>query len=295
MMMHPGEVRAEADQVARLVRAQFPQWSDLPVTPVAQSGTDHHLFRLGAQLVARMPKIDWAIDQAASDSSWLPQLAPHLPLPVPAPLAVGKPGEGFPWPWSIAPWLVGENPTAENIDGAVLAADLAAFVLALRAIDPTGGPAKTGEDRGVPLSARDRSTRAAIAELDRRVDGAAVTRAWADAVTAPRWGHPGRWLHGDLLAGNLLVRNGRLAAVIDWGAVGVGDPAADVTPAWNVLSPTGRTVYRDGLGCDDATWRRGRGWALSTSVIALPYYWDTARDIAAHSRQTIDAVLADFG
>lgn len=293
-MMHPGEVRADADQVARLVRMQFPQWADLPVSPVAESGTDHYLFRLGEQLVARMPKIDWAVDQADSDSRWLPQLAPHLPLPVPVPLAVGQPGQGFPWPWSVAPWLVGETPTAESIDPAVLAADLGGFVVALQAVDPTGGPLKTGADRGVPLAAREQGTQEAITELGNRVDTAAVTRAWTDAITAPAWDGDGVWLHGDLLAGNLLVRDRRLAAVIDWGALGVGDPAADIAPAWNLLPATARDTYRRAVGCDDATWRRGRGWALSTALVALPYYWNTAPRIAAHARHTIAGVLDDL-
>ncbi len=293
-MMHEGEIVATTEQVRRLVASQFPDWAGLPVRPVPASGTDHALFRLGDDLVARLPRIDEVLDQVDTDQRWLPVLAPHLPLAIPAPVAVGEPGDGYPWRWLVVPWLAGENPTSDNLDLDVAAHQLAGFVAALHSADTTGGPAKTGTSRGVPLAARDELTRAAIAELGDRVDTARVEAAWDDAVSAPDWAGPPVWIHGDLQPGNLLVREGRLSAVIDFGGLGLGDPAVDLMPAWNLLDAASRVIFREALDCDDATWRRGRGWTLSTSLIALPYYWDRAPDIADDARRRIADVLDDL-
>lgn len=290
-MMHEGEIKTDVEQVRRLVAQQFPQWADLPVTPVPLSGTDHALYRIGGDLVARMPRIDWAVDQVDSDHSWLPVLAPHLPLPVPAPVAVGEPGEGYPWPWSVVPWLVGENPTTDNLDFEVAAAELAKFVTDMHAVDTAGGPVKTGTTRGVPLAARDEITRAAITELGDRIDTRQVTSAWEDALSADAWTQPPVWIHGDLQPGNLLVHRRRLSAVIDFGGLGLGDPAPDLMPAWNLFDARSRRTFREALGCDDDTWQRGRGWALSTALIGMPYYWDTVPAFVVEAQRKIAEVL----
>jgi aminoglycoside phosphotransferase (APT) family kinase protein len=292
-MMHEGEIRADADQVRQLLAEQFREWADLPISPVAEHGTDHLLFRLGDELVARMPLVDWATDQAESDQRWLPALAPQLPLAVPVPLAVGAPGAGYPWPWSVVPWIVGETPTADNLDLRQAALDLAAFVTALRGIDTAGGPVKTGMSRGAPLAALDDVVRTAIAELGDRVDERRVTAAWDQALSADEWSGPPAWIHGDLQSGNLLARERRLVAVIDFGALGLGDPAPDLSPAWNLLDGCSRALFRDAVGCDDDMWARGRGWVLAPALTGMGYYWDTFPAFAALSRQRIDAVLAD--
>jgi aminoglycoside phosphotransferase (APT) family kinase protein len=155
------QARTTGQQVARLIAAQFPEWARLPVTPVATHGTDHLLFRVGDDLVARMPRIEWAIEQAELDHRWLPVLAPHLPVAIPAPLALGQPGEGYPWSWTIAPWLPGDNPQPETIAWVTLAEHLAGFVKALAQVDTAGGPPKTRVQRGAPLANRDDMTRAA--------------------------------------------------------------------------------------------------------------------------------------
>ncbi|GAA1817514.1 hypothetical protein GCM10009682_42920 [Luedemannella flava] len=292
--MHENEVPTDADQVRRLVAAQFPQWAGLPVTPVTHTGTDHALYRLGDDLVARLPRIDWALDQVDSDQRWLPRLAPHLPLAVPATLAVGEPGEGYPWRWSVVPWLPGENPTSDNLDMDAAAVDLARFVTALHAVDPMGGPVKTGTYRGVPLAARDGLTRSAIEELGDRIDAPRLTAAWERALAAPVWDGPPVWIHGDLQAGNLLAHERRLSAVIDFGALGLGDPAVDLMPAWNLFyDPAARATFRAAAGYDDAAWERSKGWALSTALVGLPYYWDTAPEFIAEAWQKIDAVLRE--
>jgi len=292
-MMHKNEVKTDAEQVRRLVAQQFPEWAGLEVTPMPIGGTDHALYRIGDELVARLPRIDWALDQAESDRRWLPRLAPHLPVPIPVPVATGHPGEGFPWEWSVVPWLDGENPTAANTDLTALAEDLAAFISAMHAVDPTGGPLKTGTTRGVPLADRDELTRTAIAELGDRIDTERVTAAWDRALEATPWAADPVWIHGDLLAGNLLVEGGRLSAVIDFGGLGLGDPAPDLVPAWDLLDTESRAVFRKASGYDDDSWERGRGWSLSTALVALPYYWDTAPDIAARGRKTIAVLLDD--
>ena len=226
--MHEHEVATDAALVQRLLSAQFPEWSELPIERVASSGTDNALYRLGADMVVRLPRIGWAVDAVEKERSWLPVLAPRLPVEVPLPLAKGEPGEGFPWPWTVYTWLEGENPPIGGGSEA-LAYELAAFIRALRRVDASNGP-RTG--RGGPLDPEDRSVRKALEQLDDEVDIAAATEVWEEALAAPAWGGPPLWLHGDLMASNLLLRDGRLAAVLDFGTCGVGDPACDLLPAW---------------------------------------------------------------
>lgn len=293
--MHADEVDIDASLVRRLLVAQFPQWAELPITPVLSSGTDNAMYRLGDELAVRLPRIYWAIDD--TEREWLPRLAPHLPLPIPVTVATGEPGEGYPWRWSVCRWLEGENPSIERLaDPCQVARDLARFIVALRAIDPTGGPGAEPGGRGAPLATRDADTRDSIASLRgilsaEEIDG--VTAAWDEALRAPEWDGPPVWIHGDLQAGNLLVQEGRLSAVIDFGCLSVGDPACELQVAWNFFSGASREAFRAALGDDDATWARGRGWALSVALIALPYYVNTSPTIAAQSRRTIAEVLAD--
>lgn len=287
--MHADEPDLDVPFVRRLIEAQLPAWADLPIARVASSGTDNALFRLGDDMVVRMPRIGWAVDDVAKEQQWLPRLAPVLPLPVPLPLAVGEPAEHYLWRWSIYRWLAGQNPVVGAVaDAPLLARDLAAFVVALHAADATGGPPAS---RGVPLVARDDPTRAAIAALEGLIDPAAATAAWDEALRAPLWNGPPVWVHGDLAPGNLLLRDGCLAAVIDFGSCGVGDPACDLIAAWNLLPAAARDVYREALGVDDATWARGRGWALSVALIQLPYYKDTNPALAASSRHVLGELL----
>ncbi|MFJ4571547.1 aminoglycoside phosphotransferase family protein [Streptomyces sp. NPDC088846] len=292
--MHADEAEIDVSLVRRLVGAQFPQWADLPLDPVASAGTDNALYRLGEDMVVRLPRIPGAADQVAKEQQWLPRLAPLLPLPVPEPLGQGTPGEGYPWNWSVYPWLKGAN--VERIaDPGRTAVDLAGFVTALHAIGTDGGPPPGGHNffRGVPLAARDAATRGAIAELAVAVDTDEVTAAWEAALRAPALSGAAVWIHGDLSSGNLLFQQDRLSAVIDFGGLGVGDPACDLIPAWEIFSAEHREGFRDALSVDAATWQRGRGWALSVALIQLPYYQHTNPPLAARSRHVIAEVLAD--
>ncbi len=294
--MHVDEVDVDVSLVGRLLAAQFPQWADFPIEPVHSAGTDNAIYRVGSDMAVRLPRIYGATGQVDKERQWLPRLAPHLPLAIPVPLARGTPGEGYPWQWSVYQWLEGETATIERIaDPGQAARDLAHFIAALQRIDPAGGPPPGPHNsfRGVPLSTRDSETCAAIASLDGMLDTDAVTAVWDAALQIPEWDGSPVWIHGDLQSLNLLVQQGRLRAVIDFGCLGVGDPACDLQVAWNLLSAQTRDVFRAALPVDDATWARGRGWALSVGLIALPYYQNTNPVLAGISRRAIDEVLAD--
>jgi aminoglycoside phosphotransferase (APT) family kinase protein len=295
--MHADEVDIDISLVRELLATQFPQWADLPIDPVHSAGTDNAIFRLGDDMSVRLPRIQNATLQVDKEHLWLPRLAPHLPLAIPFPLAKGTPGEGYPWHWSVYQWLKGENATIERISDTVQAArDLAHFISALQQIVPTGGPSPGSHNsfRGEPLSMRDAETRAAIATLSGMLDAGTATAAWETALQAPAWDGPPVWIHGDLLPLNLLVEQGRLIAVIDFGCLGVGDPACDLQVAWNLLSIETRDIFRSMLQVDDAMWERGRGWALSVGLIALPYYQSTNPVLASISQRAINEVLADY-
>ncbi len=298
--MHDDELDTDAALVRRLLAAQFPQWARLTIEPVYSAGTAHTIYRLGHEMAVRLPRIHSATEpadgQADKERKWLPRFAPLLPLAIPAPLAMGTPGEGFPSRWSVYRWLAGEDATVAHIaDLGQAARDLARFIAALRQIDTTGGP-PAGEHnfgRGEPLSMRDAETRAAIASLDGALDTSAATAAWEAALQAPVWSGPPIWIHGDLQPLNLLVQQGRLSAVIDFGGLCVGDPACDLIVAWMLLTAASRDIFRSALAVDDASWARGRGWALSIGLIALPYYQDTNPALAEIARRAIAEVLAD--
>lgn len=291
--MHADEVDTDVSLVRRLLAAQLPHWAELPIEPVPSSGTDNALYRLGDDKVVRLPRRPGAVASVEKEQEWLPRVAPHLPLTVPVPLAKGTAGEGYPWSWCVYPWIDGESPTsARASDLKRLAADLAGFVAALHRIEPDGPrPGLHNFFRGVGLERREGWTRKAIDALGDSIDRDAVTAAWESALAAPV-SDSRVWIHGDLKAENLLVEAGRLRAVIDFGGLGVGDPAVDLIIAWDLLSAE-RDVYRAALGVDDAMWARGRGWALSVALVALPYYRDTNPVIAASARKTISEVLAD--
>jgi aminoglycoside phosphotransferase (APT) family kinase protein len=294
--MHANEVDTDVSLVRRLLAAQFPHWASQAIEPVESAGTDNAIYRLGGDMAVRLPRIDWARSQVDKENEWLPRLAPHLPLPIPVPLAKGRPGGAYPWSWSVTPWFEGDTATVDRIaDRRQAATDLARFIAALHRIDPAGGPRPGGNNsgRGVPLAQRDSDTREAIAALDGMLDPEGVTEAWEEALGAPAWQGPPVWIHGDISAGNLLAVQGRLSAVIDFGCLGVGDPACDLMVAWTLFSGEGREAFREALSVDDATWARGRGWALSVALIYIPYYLQTNPVGMSDAWRTITEVLAD--
>jgi len=285
--MHDNEVEVPAHLVRRLLEEQLPQWAALPLARVPSYGTDNVLYRLGDELLVRLPKIDWATGQIEKERRLLPWLAPQLPVAVPEVVALGEPALGYPWTWAVYRWLDGEPPSTGTVE---LAQELAAFISALQRVETTDAP--HGTSRGGPLSHRDAGTQAALKQLDGEIDVAAAAEAWENALHAPPWPHEPVWLHGDLLEGNLLVGDARLCGVIDWGAACAGDPAFDYHIAWSLLAPV-RGEFRAACGVDDDTWARARGLALSQALIALPYYLETSPPIVARSRLAIEQVLAD--
>ncbi|MGH3750847.1 MAG: aminoglycoside phosphotransferase family protein, partial [Micromonosporaceae bacterium] len=240
-----------------------------------------------------LPRIGWATTQVAKEAEWLPKLAPQLPLALPTQLANGRPAEGYPYTWSIYEWLPGEDANGTIGDLSQAAADLARFVTALRQVDTTGAFSRAPGARGGPLSEHDETVRQAIAKLGDRIDGAAALRSWQESLDASAWDGPQVWVHGDLLPGNLLVVDGRLSAVIDFGGLNVGDPACDLQPAWNVFAGDSRERFRNELDVDDASWLRGRGWALCQAVVAMPYYWDTNPGMIRQTSHALAQVLAE--
>jgi aminoglycoside phosphotransferase (APT) family kinase protein len=293
--MHADEIDIDLDLVAALVAEQFPEWADLQLVRVHSGGTDNALFRLGGELSVRLPLTERSTGQVDKDLRWLPTLAPLVPLAIPMPLAKGTPAHGYPWEWGIYGWLPGVTAALDRIaDPRRAATDLADFLRALQQLDPTNGPA-TGPTttRGVPLRLRDAETRSALDALRGEVDTEAATRAWDAALRTREWQRPPVWLHGDLWPGNMLMNGGHLSAIIDFSALCVGDPACDLMVAWTFLSADTRPIFRAQLAVDDAAWARGRGWALSWALIALPYYLHTNPVIAGDARRTIDEALSD--
>ena len=290
--MHKGELEVTSDLVRRLLNAQFPRWSDLELQPILSTGTDNALFLLGHDMVVRLPIVDWAVADVEKEQEWLPRLAPFLPVPIPTPLSMGVPDDSYPHRWSIYRWCAGENPAVGQLTRSYeLASDIADFLLALWNIDTAGGPLA---GRGLPLADRDEATRGAISSLSSMMDTRAIAAAWESALDLPVWDGPNVWIHGDLSSGNILTIDGRLGAVIDFGALGVGDPAVDLIIAWNLFPAEARAGFRSQTGVNKATWKRGRAWALSIALIQLPYYFQTNLSLSDNARYVIGEVLADF-
>ncbi len=288
-----GKLTIDTALVRRLVATQFPQWRDLAVRPVASGGWDNRTFHLGDGMTLRLPSAAAYSLQVEKEHRWLPRLAPLLPRPIPVPLAMGVPAEGYPWHWSVYGWIQGETARRENIaDLSQFAADLAGFLIALKRIEPTGGPAPGQHNffRGGPLAVYDGETRQAITAVGSRIDASAASAVW-EAALAATWQGPPVWFHGDVASGNLLVEDGRLSAVIDFGTSGVGDPSCDLVIAWTLFEGE-QEVFRAGIAVDDAAWARGRGWALWKALITAAGHIDSPVEVEK-SWRVIDAVLAD--
>jgi aminoglycoside phosphotransferase (APT) family kinase protein len=291
MKMHDEEVDIDAELVGRLLAAQFPQLTDLPIREVRPAGTVNAIYRLGDHLYARLPRVPWWARDLDREWQWLPKLAPQLSLQVPQPVGKGHPASSYPFTWAIYRWIDGQPYADELVDDEPQAArELARFVVELRRMDPFGAP-RGGRE---PLRELDAVTRTAISSARGVIDSDAATAAWERALQAPAWNGTPVWVHTDLLRPNLLVRDGRLCAVLDFGGVGVGDPAADVIAAWSVFGQTGRGVFRGALDVDDGTWNRARGFALHQAALIIPYYAETNPEFVAPAKRTVEEILADL-
>ncbi|RZT27453.1 aminoglycoside phosphotransferase (APT) family kinase protein [Kribbella sp. VKM Ac-2569] len=278
-----GRAGIDADLVRRLIAQQFPQWADLPVTPVKIDGWDNRTYRLGSGLTARLPTHTSYVAAVDKEHQWLPVLGPQLPVEIPEAVAKGAPGEGYPYPWAIRRWIPGETASVETIaDLDEFARSIAAFILALQDIDATGGPLAGAHSfhRGAPPEYYHDETLAALAVLKERIDTDLAREVW-DAALATSWDRPLVWFHGDIANGNLLVQDGQLSAVIDFGTSGVGDPACDLVIAYTFFSGSSRAAFRDAVDHDPGTWARARGWALWKALIT-------------EDLRVIDNVLTDY-
>ena len=255
--------------VRSMVDRQFPEWATLPLRPVERGGWDNRSFRLGDEMVVRLPSAAEYADQVAKEHRWLPYLAPTVPVLIPRPLALGEPMFGYPWRWSIYSWIVGEPAEVGRIaDLSQFASDLAAFLTALQSTDPRGGPSPGAHNfhRGSSLAIYDLEVRRSISILDGTIDTVSVATAWRDALDSAFDGSD-VWVHGDIALGNLLTRRGRLAAVIDFGSLAVGDPACDLSMAWTVFGGESRNIFLTSYGADPGMVARARGWTLWKGLI----------------------------
>jgi aminoglycoside phosphotransferase (APT) family kinase protein len=286
----PQRISVDAELVSRLVAEQFPEWAGLPVRPVADGGWDNWTFHLGSGMSVRMPSASEYALAVEKEQRWLPVLAPRLPLAIPTPLAKGGPGAGYPFSWSVYSWLEGEPASSDSIaDPVRFAVDLAGFLSALQGIDTTDGPRPGRHNwyRGGPLHTYDGEARRALTALDGHIDTGLAAEIWTTALDVP-WDGTQTWFHGDVAQGNLLLRDGNLAAVIDFGTCGVGDPACDLAIAWILLTVDGRQAFRERLSADEATWARGRGWALWKTLVTC------ARSLGKPEEQAAQRVLSEI-
>ena len=292
----PQRVAVDAEQVRRLVADQFPQWAGLPVRPVSNGGWDNWTFHLGDGMSVRLPSAAEYALAVDKEHRWLPVLAPQLPLPVSVPLAKGWPGAGYPFSWSIYPWLDGEPASWERIaDPVRFAVDIAGFLAALQSVDITDGPrpGKHNWFRGGTLRTFDETAQRALTALDGHVDVDLAREIWKTALDA-RWDGVESWFHGDVAQGNLLLDGGELAAVIDFGTCGVGDPVCDLAVAWTLLSADGRRAFRERLAVDEATWARGRGWALWKTLSTCAQTLGRADEEAANARRVLGEIFSEY-
>ncbi len=291
--MHADEILVDDSLVRRLVDQQFPQWAGLPLDRVPSTGTDNAIYRLGNRMGVRLPRIERASRQVDKEWDWLARLGPQLSIPVPIPLARGKPDPEYPCPWLVYPWITGEDlQHASGIDLDTAARGLAAFVLELQEVG-TGGRPPPGRRAG-SLKPLDEQARWAINRLDGVVDADRAVAVWESALLAEPWTRPAVWTHGDLLAANIIVAEGKLAGVIDWDCAGIGDPACDAQLAW-FFPPEQRAAFAEALALDDPTWARARGWVVWQTAMFIPYYAETLPDAVETAKLRLQAVLADSG
>ncbi len=287
--MHDDEVEVDDALVRRLLATQIPDLADLPLIVVEPWGTDNAIWRLGADLVVRLPRIHWAAGQAEFEARWLPWLAPHLPVALPVPVAVGEPGSGYPYRWAVHRWIPGEGAALDRLDDPIaFALTLADLVARLQAVPAIDAPLATNRAR--PLAEYDVSTRRAIDRASQLIDAGAALEVWEEALAAAPYAGAPVWVQADL-EGNCLVRDGRLCGIVDWGSACAGDPAVDVQVVWSPLFTNGsRRAFLDTLEVDDATLARSRGAAINQACAALPYYLHTYPRIVERSWHKLAAL-----
>lgn len=289
--MHDHEITIDVPLVRQLLQEQFPQWANFSLEPIKSIGTDNAIFKLGLDKCIRLPRIPGVDKVIEQEQKWLSTFAEQLPIQIPQFLGKGIPNKKYPFQWAVYSWVEGETISAQHdkkLDK--IALDLAGFVKALQAADTTNAPHSS---RGGSLLLRDAAVRNAISVLHDRIEVKLVTQLWENSLQAPICNKPLVWIHADLLPGNILVQNGRLSGVIDFDLFGIGDPATDLICAWSIFTKSSRYVFREALDIDDATWMRGKGWALSIALMIIPYYQNTNPGLVAIAQRMIKELLED--
>ncbi|WP_433309897.1 aminoglycoside phosphotransferase family protein [Micromonospora sp. CA-269861] len=296
--MHDGQLAVPFDVVRELVDAQFPEWRSLPVRRIASQGTVNAIFRIGDRLTARFPleprEVDAARDWLEREAEAARELLGRTRFPTPEPVAIGEPGDGYPLPWSVQTWLPGVVATdSDPGESVAFAHDLAEFVRGVRAID-TRGRTFSGQGRGGELPAHDEWVETCLRRSETLLDVPPLRRMWEVMRELPRGGAPDLMNHGDLIPGNVLVSDGRLAGVLDVGGLGPADPALDLVSAWHLLEREPRQAFRQQLGCDDLEWERGRAWAFQQAMGLVWYYQQTNPTMSRMGRRTLARITAGW-
>ena len=296
MQMHPDQLDVPVDVVREMVDAQFPQWRDLSVKPVASQGTVNAIFRIGEEFAARFPLQPLDPEEARrwleSEAEASRELSGRSRFPTPKPVAIGEPGTGYPLPWSVQTWIPGSVAADQDPgDSVEFAHDLAEFIQSVRAI-PTAGRTFTGGGRGGDLRTHEAWVETCFQESERLFEVPRLHRLWKEMRNLPRGEAPDVMNHSDLIPGNVLVRGGRLAGVLDVGGLGPADPALDLVGAWHLLEAEPRQVLREALGCNDLEWARGRAWAFQQAIGAAWYYLETNPPMSRMGRRTIERIMA---
>ena len=280
-----------------LIAEQFPQFSHLHISPVDHGGNDNRTFHLGSEMSIRLPSGEEYVRQVKKEQEWLPKIAPHLPLPIPQPIAMGMPSKCYPWNWSIYKWLEGESANSIELSDAhleTIAIQIAQFLNEFHKFDGAGAPAPGLHNwwRAAHTSIYDAETRSLIEKLKNLVDVDNASKLWQRAINS-KWNRDPVWVHGDVASGNLLVKDNRLAAVIDFGCMGIGDPACDLTIAWTFFRGKSREIFRANLHLDEETWARARGWAIWKALYEVSVIEDQNGAALAKQRQIIDDVIKE--
>lgn len=280
---------------SRLVASQFPEWAGLRLQGVANQGSDNRTYRLGEKLLVRLPSAEAYASQVVREHEWLPVLAPHLTLQIPQPVAQGRPERGYPWNWSVYHWIEGEGASPDSIASLPeFARSLGQFLGQMHSVRAADGPRPGAHNfyRGGPLVTYENETHMAIRAIGSKIDVKRASVVWR-AATRKSWSSEPVWVHGDLSVGNLLTKDGRLSAVIDFGQMCVGDPACDLAIAWTLFRGESREAFKSTLALDAETWNRGRGWALWKALIVAAGMAETNTLEVRQCWNTIEEVLSD--
>lgn len=295
--MHANQLTVSAETVRELVEEQFPEWRALPIRGIRSQGTVNAIFRVGDQLAARFPlqpqDVEATRQWLAAEANAARELLGRTRFTTPEPVALGEPGAGYPLPWSIQTWLPGAVATDEDPgDSVAFAHDLAEFILNVRAIDPRGR-VFNGNGRGGDLRSHDGWMETCFEQSEGLVDVPRLRKMWDALRKLPRGGAGDAMTHGDLIPGNVLVANGRLAGILDVGGLGPADTALDLVGAWHLLEAVPRQALRDDLACDDLEWARGTAWAFQQAMGAVWYYVDSNPAMSLMGRRTLERITAD--